>query len=232
MLQKIPTGCISFDKILEGGFHSEGISLVYGEPETGKTALAIQCAVNCARKDCKILFVDCDNTFHPRRLSQIAGHDYDKVAELIMLMRPNSFREQTIIVDQLPDYVTTSLGLIVFDTVTSLYRLRVAELPTRTFELNRELNRQLASLAQLARTQKVPILLTSQVRNVLKESSGDTVPVATRVVRFWAETIIEMKPTENLRIVKATLEKNPEKTTPVTCSLIIEETGIHEYPAH
>jgi len=235
LLQKISTGCRTIDKFLDGGIPFESVSLIYGEAETGKTTLAMQCAMNCARQGYKILFVDCDGTFSTRRLSQMASEKFKEIAELIILMKPNNFREQTLVIDQLTDYITKNFGLVIIDTVTTLYRVKIAEFPEKTFELNRELNRQMALLAQIAKTQKIAILITSQVRSVFNETYVSIEPVATRVLKFWADTIIAMKPTENPGIIKAILEKSSKKakrTQLPTCHLKIEETGMHEYLVH
>jgi RecA/RadA recombinase len=231
-LQKISTDCRTIDEFLKGGLPVENVTLVYGEAETGKTTLAVQCVVNCARQGFKTLFVDSDQTFSVQRLFQIVSERNKEVAELMILVRPNDFREQTALADHLTDFVNENFKLVVFDTVTSLYRLRIAESPSKTFELNRELNRQLAVLAQAARTEKIAVLLTSQVHSVLDRVPVSVEPVATRVLKFWAETVIAMKLTENPQIVQATVEKNPKKLPPMTCDLRIEETGIHDYPSH
>ncbi|MDH7563632.1 MAG: ATPase domain-containing protein [Candidatus Bathyarchaeota archaeon] len=223
---KIATGCDSIDKLLEGGISRGSISLVYGEPETGKTTLAMQCAVNCTRQGLKALFADCDATFHPRRLAQIAGEELEKASELIVLMKPTRFREQTAIIDRLVEYTSKNFGLVVFDTITSLYRLETAEAPAKTFDLNRELNRQIAVLAQTAKTQQIAVLLTSQVRTAFVQATASIEPVATRVLKFWAETIINMKPTEKPGIVHAILEKSLRKIPPQTYYLRIRENGI------
>lgn len=232
VLQKTTTGCRTIDDALGGGFPAESISLIYGEAETGKTTLVMQCAVNCASRGYKTLFVDCDGTFAPQRLSQIASKQFKEIAELIILMKPNDFREQAAIVDQLADYVTANFGLVVLDTFTSLYRLRIAESPSRTFELNRELNRQLAVLAQTARTQKIAVLITGQVHSVLSDVPVSVEPVATRVLKFWADAVIALKPTENHQVIEMILEKNPLKATAKTCKLRIEGTGMRELSAH
>jgi DNA repair protein RadB len=232
VLHNIPTGCKRIDEILEGGIPSKKISLVYGEAETGKTTLSMQCAVNCAKRGYKTLFVDCDGTFSAQRLSQIASQDFKNISELIILMKPNNFSEQAIVIERLTDYITKSFGLVVIDTFTSLYRAEIAEYPEKTFELNRELNRQMACLAQIAKTQKIAILTTSQVRSVFNEALVSIEPVANRVLKFWAETIIAMKPTENPQIIKAILEKSPIKVQLLTCHLKIEETGIYDYLIH
>lgn len=232
VLNTIPTDCSVLDKVLGGGIPSEKVSLIYGEPETGKTTLAIQCAVNCARCGRKTLFIDCDKTFYAKRLSQLALGKPARIAELIVLMKPDDFREQAMIIDRLADYVTGNFGLIVIDTINSLYRLRVSESPEKAFELNRELNRQLASLAQVARTRKIAILLVSQVRTAFKQKSVCVEPVATRVLEFWADLVVNMKPTENSSVIELILEKPLTGNEPMTCYLRIEESGIREYLVH
>jgi DNA repair protein RadB len=228
VLRKISTGCKAIDASLTGGIPSESISLVYGEAETGKTTLAIQCAVACARQGYKTLFVDCDGMFSGRRLSQIVSEQFEEIAQQIILMKPCDFHEQAIVIDRLTDYITKNFGLVVFDTITSLYRLRIAEAPSKTFELNRELNRQLAVLAQITKTQKIAVLITSQVHSVLNKMPVSIEPVATRVLKFWADTVIALKPTEDPTVIKLILEKNPGKVRTKTFDLRIEETGIHD----
>jgi len=87
----------------------------------------------------------------------------------------------------------------------------------------------MALLAQIAKTQKIAILMTSQVRSVFNDVHVSIEPVATRVTKFWADTIIIMKPTENPEIIQAILEKGSKRPQPLACHLKIEETGIHEH---
>ena len=231
-MQKIPTDCRAIDRSLEGGIPQESISLIYGEAETGKSTLAMQCAVNCAKQGYKTLFIDCDGTFSSRRLSQIASERFKETAEQIILMKPNDFREQTLAIDHLADYLTKNFELLIIDTITSLYRLKIAEIPKKTFEINRELNRETALLAQIAKTQKIAVLTISQVRGVFNDSYSTVEPVAARVLKFWADTIIALKPTENPQIIRAILEKSPKKLQPVTYYLKIGKNGIHEHATH
>jgi RecA/RadA recombinase len=232
VIKKILTGCGCIDSNMDGGISPESVTLVYGEPETAKTTLAMQCAVNCAMQNHKTLFIDCDNTFSAKRLSQVASGKFEEIAELVILIKPNDFREQTTVIDHLAEYIVSNFGLVVIDTVTSLYRVKVAESSGKAFGLNRELNRQMAILAQTAKTQKIPVIVTSQVHSVFNEARVGVAPVATRVLKFWADTIIAMKPTENSQVIKAVLEKTPKRAKEVTCHLRIEETGIHDYLHH
>jgi len=229
MLRTIPTNCNALDELLEGGLSLGTISLVYGEAETGKTTLAIQSAVNCARMEYKTVFIDSDDTFSPKRLAEIAFKDVEKVSPFIMLMKPENFEEQGAAIEQLNQLITEKVKLIVIDTVTSLYRAELGEEERRRFSLNRELNKQIASLAQITKTYKVATLLTSQVRSFFKETQALVEPVATRVVKFWSETIISLKPTGQMGIVKAVLEKHPRQKHLKSCYVTIQEEGIRDY---
>jgi RecA/RadA recombinase len=223
---KVLTGIDCIDAI-DGGIASETITLIYGEPETGKSTFATQCAFNCALQGLKTLYVDCDNTFSSKRLSQIAAEKFDEIADKILLIKPLDFKEQIAIMDRISDYVTHNFGLIVIDTMNSLYGAQFAEAPSKVkaFSVNRELNRQMALLAQTARIQKIPIIINSQVRSMFSDQSGSIKPAANRVLSFWADNIISLKPTET-KIIKATIEKNHAKMVHITCYVQIGERGI------
>ena len=225
----IPTGCGSLDELLEGGLPADGVSLVYGEAETGKTSLAIQCTVNCARMDYKTIFIDSDGMFTSKRLSQIAYYDYEEISPRIILMRPTSFQEQALVADHLEEYTTEKVGLIVVDTVTSLYRAELGGEQKESFALNRELNRQLACLAQIAKTRKIATLVTSQVRSILAQESVSMEPVATRVLKFWSDVVLNLKHSGQTRVVRAVLEKHPERKRLGSCYFRIERTGISDF---
>ncbi len=227
----IQTGSKCIDGAIGGGILPETVTLIYGEPETGKTTLAMQCAVNCAIQNLKVLYVDCDNTFYAKRLSQIAKDRFDEVAERIVLVKPKDFKEQTAVIDQIQDY-TSNVGLIIIDTFTSLYGAKVAETSSKAFSVNRELNRQLAILAQTVKIRKIPVLVTSQVRSVINEQTASVRPVATRVLKFWADTIIALKPTHNRQTIKAVLEKAKEVGQEATCYVQIGESGIQDTQLH
>ncbi|HMK94144.1 MAG TPA: AAA family ATPase [Candidatus Limnocylindrales bacterium] len=224
----ISTGCKCIDSNIGGGISPEGITLIYGEPETGKTTLAIQCAVHCALQNFKTLFVDCDNTFSTKRLSQISADKFDQVAEQIILVKPKDFHEQTAVVDYIQNYTEKNFGLVVIDTLTSLYGAEVSGYSGKAFNVNRELNRQLAILAQNAKIRKIPAIITSQVRSVLDNPNITFAPVANRVLKFWADVIIAMKPTGYPQIIKAVVEKTHENSQEVNCYVQIVEPGIQD----
>jgi RecA/RadA recombinase len=225
--QKILTGSACIDAKLNGGLSSDSLTLIYGEPETGKSTLAKQCAVNCALQGMKILFVDCDNTFSSERLAQLAHGKFEQIAENIMLLKPLDFKQQIAVLDRLADYTAKNFGLIIIDTLTSLYGAKVAQSTGKAgFSVNRELNRQMAILAETAKVRKIPVIVTSQVRSVFGETTVSIAPVANRVLKFWADNIIQLQPAENLGAIKAVIEKTPQDQQERTCYVQIGEDGI------
>ena len=228
MQNYVPTGCISLDKLLGGGFPTEGVSLIYGEAETGKTSLVVQYAVNYARIGLKSLFIDTDGTFSYERLSQIAEYDFEKISPLMIIMRPTTFQEQATAIDHLEKVINKKFGLIVLDTVTSLYRVEL-EAPKETYAANRELNRQLAVLTQIAKTCGVAVLIISQVRSVPRGETVEMKPVATRVLNYWSDIVLDMRQTSQTRVIKVLREKHPKIKGIGYTYVKIESTGISDY---
>jgi hypothetical protein len=86
----------------------------------------------------------------------------------------------------------------------------------------------MANIAQTAKIQKLPIVVTSQVHGVFGENQTSVAPVATRVLKFWADEIVAMKPTENAQVIKVVLEETPRRPHDVTCYLRIQESGLKD----
>ena len=224
----IQTGCISLDKLLGGGFPTGSLSLIYGEAETGKTSLAIQCVVNCARRGFKSLFIDNDGTFSYERLSQIAEYDYERISPLIIIIRPTTFQEQIKAIDHLEKVISQKFGLVVVDTLTSLYCVET-DSKKGTFAVNRELNRQLAVLTQIAKTLDLAIIINSQVRSFPVKNKIELKPVAMRVQNFWSDIVIDMKKTGQTRVVQVIREKHPKINGKGAIYVKLDNKGITDY---
>ena len=224
----IQTGCISLDKLLGGGFPTGSLSLIYGEAETGKTSLAIQCVVNCARRGFKSLFIDNDGTFSYERLSQIAEYDYERISPLIIIIRPTTFQEQIKTIDHLEKVISQKFGLVVVDTLTSLYCVET-DSKKETFAVNRELNRQLAVLTQIAKTLGLAVIINSQVRSFPVKDKIELKPVAMRVQNFWSDIVIDMKKTGQTRVVQVIREKHPKINGKGAIYVKLDNKGITDY---
>jgi DNA repair protein RadB len=209
-----------------GGIPTGHVTLVYGEANTGKSSLALQCAVVCARKNLKTIFIDSDNTFSINRLSQIANLDLKRVSQLIFISKPRSFNEQSSLIENLDEYISQGVVLIVVDTIQSLYRLELGTIE-KTFILNRELNRQVAYLVEVAKTRNVAVLLVSQVHSVVQRNEKQMEPVAKRVLKFWAHSILNLNLTGKPVFREALVERHFEaKRVGSRCLFMLNKAGV------
>jgi len=143
-------------------------------------------------------------------------------------MRPTTFKEQSNAIDQIEKVITNKFGLIIVDTATSLYRLELDD-TKETYAANRELNRQLAVLTQIVKTRGVAALVISQVRSVPFGETVEMRPVATRVLNYWSDVILDMKQTGQTRVIKVLREKHPKIKGTGFIYVKIESTGITDY---
>jgi RecA/RadA recombinase len=225
----IPSGCGRLDEQLGGGLAEGTVTLVYGAPETGKSTLALQCAVNCARMDYKTLFIDCDHTFSATRLTQIAPDDAASLGSQIILIQPDDFTQQSAVLDTLEGYISETVALIVIDSITGLYSAELGADAKATFTRNRELNRQLAGLAQITKTRRLASVVVSQVRSLVVAGQPTVRPVAMRVLRFWADTTLVFKPTAHPQVVKAMVDGRQADLPTKPIYVAIGERGLHDY---
>jgi len=208
----IPSRCEPLDASLGGGFTVGEIVVVYGEAGTGKTTLAIQTAIETARRGSKVLYIDTDRSFTHQRFSQLAGEDSDAVSDQILLFFPDTFSAQTSLVESIENYLTASTRLLVVDTITSLYRVSLGP-AERTFSLNRELNRQLAYLSEAALRRRLVVLLTSQVHARMDFPFGRIEPVARRTLAHWPRTIIRLRNTREQSKKEIIIERRRGRQT-------------------
>jgi len=220
----IATGCPTLDRLLEGGIRRGEVTLVYGEAATGKTNLALQISAQTVRIGRKVIYVDADQSFTHQRFYQIAP-EAEEQSHNIVIFTPESFLEQTRIIESLEKYVTGLTYLIVVDAVTTLYRATPATTGER-FALNRELNRQLAYLASLANNRNITTLISSQVHTRLNTAFATIEPVARRTLFHWPETIIRLESTAKKNVKRAVIERYHSKNKPdILCYLTLTERG-------
>ncbi len=188
--------------MLQGGFPVSQISLVYGKANAGKTILSISCAIEAAKNGLRVFYVDADRSFSTQRLPV-----KQDVLERIFLFQPEDFREQTKIIENLENLLSDNQpALVVVDSITSLYRVDAVG-PKEATVHNRELNRQLAYLAELAARYPISVLLTGQVRSHPAGGFWTTEPVAYRTLQHWARLVLKLRTSRELVVREAKLEK-------------------------
>ena len=146
----------------------------------------------------------------------------------MIITSPTTFQDQSTTIDSLSKVLTDKFGLIIVDTVTSLYRIELGD-TEETYIANRELNRQLAVLTQIAKTRKVAVLIISQVRSILSGKTFETKPVATRVLNYWSDIILNMQLTSQTRVIKVLRESHPRINGTGTIHVKVDKVGIIDY---
>jgi RecA/RadA recombinase len=220
---RIPTGIPSLDNLLGGGFHTRAINLIYGEATTGKTTLALTSVFHhlVVRPTAKAVYLDIDNKLNMARFEEIARSQGKQLLPRILLFTPESFSMQSDAFEQLPEL--SAGDLLVIDSLTGLYRGETED-AEKTFRVNKELNRQLGYLTEIAKTTGSTMLLTGQVRSILDTHQVE--PVAQRLLRYWSETILRLEKTPHPGNRQAILEKPEESRAPII--LTINDSGITE----
>jgi DNA repair protein RadB len=219
------------DRLLREGFAKGEVTLIYGEAATGKTTAVIQAAIAAAKMGLKTLYIDSDHSFTQQRFHQIAGEQSQKISPLIMLFLPETFSEQRRIVETLDNYVTPSLGLVVIDSVSSLYRAAFSRTES-IFSLNRDLTRQVAYLDELSSSHKIVCILTSQVHARLNPPLGEVEPVARRTLFHFPQTILRIRNTPKSNTKEFVLEKvGGSDVVRTSCLVVLGEDGLSDVKA-
>ena len=195
---RIPTGSKILDFMIEGGYEKDVITTIYGPAGSGKTVLCLLCLINIVREGRKVVYVDCEGGFSIERLKQVCFHikqDYKKILEGIIFLRPTSFEEQKKSFEKLKDIVNDKIGLIVVDTIAMLYRLELGK-SEEVQNINRELGRQIAYLTEIARKNKIPVLIANQVYSDFDEK-GKVNIVGGDILKYGSKCLIELQITPN-----------------------------------
>ncbi|MBI2628481.1 DNA repair and recombination protein RadB [Candidatus Pacearchaeota archaeon] len=226
-MAKISAGSYDLDKWLYGGYETDIITTVYGPAGSGKTNFCVLAAAFQAKKGKKVIFIDTEGGFSSDRFKQIAGENFQEELKNILLLKPTNFYEQKKIFDSLLKQINDSIGLIIVDGITMLYRLEIAdslnqvkqENDYKIKQANFELAKQLRTLAEIARNKNIPVLATNQVyyeflsEEEFREGKEKTAKmVGGDLLKYWSKCLIELKQINTKRI--AVLKKHrslPEK---------------------
>jgi DNA repair protein RadA len=217
--------------MLRGGFTMGELALVYGEAATGKTTTVIQTATACATSGLKVVYIDSDRSFTQQRFNQIAGSRSGDISELITLFFPETFSEQRRIVESLENYATSKLGMVVVDSISSLYRTAFSG-AVSIFNLNRDLGRQVAYLGELASTHNIACVITSQVHSRLAPTAADIEPVARRTVFHFPRLILRIKNVPKTGVREFVVERiEGAEATRSSCLVSLQENGLKDVTA-
>lgn len=168
MSPKISLNSKNLDTLLAGGVEPGIITNFYGTPGVGKTNIVIQLAVSTIRQGKRAVFVDTERGFSPERFMQMTSGNGTGEQDLskVILFEPSSFDEQDKKIRELEAFLKKEkdIGLIVVDSLVSLYRLHMGGSETENIQkANQKLGQQLSILAKIAKEHNLPVVVTNQV---------------------------------------------------------------------
>lgn len=188
---KIPSNS-SLDAMLGGGFEKGVITQIFGPPSSGKSNITLTLAVNVARNNKKVIYIDTEGGISIDRIKQIAGPDFASVANNIYVFEPTSFQEQNEQLKAIEAWLRknhSDVDLLILDSAVALYRVD----DMKSTKLNKELGKQMGILSKIARKYDVAVILTNQIYNAFDdEGNSDIRAVGGTILQYWSKVIIQL----------------------------------------
>lgn len=185
---RISSGTDFVDTLLDGGFENDVITTIYGPPGAGKTNFCLLAMASLKEK--KILYVDTEGSFSLARFKQVCP-SYEEVLNRTVFLTPTTYSEQKDAFEFMRRSVDEKFGLIIVDSIASLYRLELG-VSNDVQNVNRELSLHMALLTEIARKKRIPVIMTNQVyadmddRDKVKTVGGD-------VTKYWSRALLEIQ---------------------------------------
>ncbi|HYD03114.1 MAG TPA: DNA repair and recombination protein RadB [Alphaproteobacteria bacterium] len=219
---KVSTGSGFIDTLLEGGYDNDVITTIYGPPGSGKTNFCIMAMT--AVKDKKILYVDTEGSFSVARFKQVCPN-YQELLDRVIFLTPTTYDEQREAFEFMRKVVDDKFGLVIIDSIASLYRLELAA-NNDVQNVNRTLGLHLAMLTEVSRKNKIPVLLTNQVYADFEDRER-TRTIGGDLMKYWSRTMLEIQKMKgDLR--KVTVVKHRSMPEGKFAVFRIVQTGIEE----
>ncbi len=222
---KIPSNS-SLDELLGGGFEKGTITQIFGPPSSGKSNITLSLAVNVAKNNRKVIYIDTEGGISIDRIKQIADSDFSKVANNIIVFEPTSFLEQNENLRAIDVWLRKNhdeVDLIVLDSAVALYRVD----DMKSSKLNKELGKQMGVLSKIARQYDVAVVLTNQIYSAIDgDGNNDVKAVGGTILQYWSKVIIQLERGEEINQRIATLIRHRSIPEGEKVSFSITSKGI------
>ena len=205
--QKIQSGS-SLDDLLAGGFEKGTVTQIYGPPSSGKSNIALSLAVNVAKNNRKVVYIDTEGGISIDRIKQISGHYFENVANNIIVFEPTNFIEQTENLRSIDMWLRKhhdKVDLIVLDSAVALYRVD----DMKSYKLSKELRKHIQLLSNIARNYDIAVLITNQIYNAFDDEGHNEIkPVGGDILEYISKVIIRLERGDEISQRTATLMRH------------------------
>ncbi|WP_297828225.1 DNA repair and recombination protein RadB [uncultured Methanobrevibacter sp.] len=223
---KIPSNS-SLDTLLGGGFEKGTITQIFGPPSSGKSNITMTLAVNVAKNNKKVIYMDTEGGISIDRVKQIAGPDFSKVANNIIVLEPTNFLEQNDNLKSIDFWLKKNhadVDLIILDSAVALYRVD----DMKSSKLNKELGKQMGMLSKIARQYDVAVVVTNQIYSSIdEEGNNDIKAVGGTILQYWSKVIIQLERGDEINQRVATLIRHRSIPEGKKAMFTISSNGIN-----
>ena len=195
----------------------DGIISIFGDFGVGKTTLALQVAMNAAKKGNVVFFYSKAN-FPYEKVGKLLNDYSSQILNNLMFISALSFTDLILTVQNLELLILTSLkendpsvNLIVIDSITDLYRLELnKDKKEKNFRLNYQLNQILANLYYINESYGPEILIVNELSRKSYENSTKEVQSGGKVMDYWVRNSVKISRTKKLNVRKFKTTKDLE----------------------
>ena len=204
---KIPSNS-SLDNLLDGGFEKGCVTQIFGPPASGKSNVALALAVNVAKNNRKVIYIDTEGGISIDRIKQISGSDFSNVANNIMVLEPTDFLQQTENLRSIEVWLRKhheEVDLIILDSAVALYRVD----DMKSYKLSKELRKQIQLLSNVARKYDLAVIITNQIYNAFDDDGENEVrAVGGDILSYISKVIIQLERGDHVDQRIATLKRH------------------------
>ncbi|MEE1134783.1 MAG: DNA repair and recombination protein RadB [Methanobrevibacter sp.] len=222
---KIPSNS-SLDVLLDGGFEKGTVTQVFGSPSSGKSNVTLTLAVNVAKNNRKVVYIDTEGGISIDRIKQISGPHFSNVANNIIVFEPTDFLEQTETLRSIDVWIRKhheEVDLIVLDSAVALYRVD----DMKSYKLSKELRKQVQLLSNIARKYDIAVVITNQIYNSFDDEGNSEVrAVGGDILEYISKVIIKLERGEEINQRVATLKRHRSIPEGKSVTFFITSEGI------
>ncbi len=225
----LPLDSKNFTNILNSGFCLNKKYLIYGANSTGKTQICLNLCVQAykyfitqkeitKKKDFTFtFFLDCENTFRPERINEIAtasSLDYREVLKSIKVSKIMSSSALLLKLKEIENQLKINKKyLVIIDSINNFYRAEQGNKETSFYSLKTAYLKVLENIDTLLKNFNIILIATAQVfPNFIKNAIIHEFPVGNQFINhFFSEYLYLSYKEEKNYVHLVNSEDLPEK---------------------